>query len=384
MQMLQVTTIKLRHIDRFVDRHGRTRYYFRRGRGARIPLTSQPGTPEFMAAYQRALVGLPPEPARRMRGEPGTFDRLVQDYFGAPEFLSLAPSTQKTYRSVIERLIEVENIGHRLVREMTREHVRRIVSKRSETPGAANSVLQKLKVLIHFAIDNGWRRDDPKKFAKGEFHTWSEEEIAQFEARWAIGTTERLAFALLLYAGQRRSDVVGMSWTDVEEDTIQVVPLKTKRSTGRKLAIPIHPDLAIVLAVCERRSERILVTAYGKPFTGNGFGNFMADKIEAAGLPERCVTHGLREAAARRLAEAGCSANEIAAITGHATLAEVSRYTKAAEQRRLAKAAIRRLASAQKHADSQTASKGLGIMADKPSQPRGDREGWWSRGESNP
>ena len=383
-----MTTIRLKHIDRFVDRHGTTRYYFRRGRGARIPLVSQPGTPEFMAAYHRALEGLLPVPGRRMRGEPGTFDRLAQDYFGAPEFLSLAPSTQKTYRSVIERLIEVENIGHRLVREMTREHVRRIVSRRSETPGAANSVLQKLKVLIHFAIDNGWRRDDPtlrvKQFAKGEFHTWSEEEITQFEARWPIGTTERLAFALLLYAGQRRSDVVEMSWTDVEEDTIQVVPLKTKRSTGRKLAIPIHPDLAIVLAACERRSERILVTAYNKSFTGNGFGNFMADKIEAAGLPERCVTHGLRKAAARRLAEAGCSANEIAAITGHATLAEVSRYTKAAEQRRLAKAAIRRLASAQSHTESQTASKGLGIMANKPAQSGGERERWWSRGESNP
>jgi integrase len=48
------------------------------------------------------------------------------------------------------------------------------------------------------------------------------------------------------------------------------------------------------------------------------------------------VTHGIRKAAARRLAKAGCSANEIAAITGHASLEEVARYTKAAEQKRLA------------------------------------------------
>jgi hypothetical protein len=72
-------------------------------------------------------------------------------------------------------------------------------------------------------------------------------------------------------------------------------------------------------------------------------GRFMAEKIAAAGLPKRCVTHGLRKAAARCLAESGCSANEIAAITGHATLVEVSRYTKAAEQKRLARAAIERL-----------------------------------------
>ena len=75
---------------------------------------------------------------------------------------------------------------------------------------------------MHFAIDNGWRDDDPtlrmQKFAKGEFHTWTEEEIAQFEMRWPIGTTERLAFSLLLYTGQRRSDVVAnVRGTDVKD-----------------------------------------------------------------------------------------------------------------------------------------------------------------------
>ena len=171
-----------------------------------------------------------------MRGDPGTFDRLVQEYFSSMEFKGLAPSTQKTYRSVIERLLIDENIGHRLVREMRREHVRALVARKAETPGAANSLLQKIKVLIHFAIDNGWRSDDPtlriKKFAKGEFHTWTEDQITAFEVKWAVGTTARLAFALLLYTGQRRSDVVTMSWSDVKDGAIGVMPLKTKRTTG--------------------------------------------------------------------------------------------------------------------------------------------------------
>jgi integrase len=66
------------------------------------------------------------------------------------------------------------------------------------------------------------------------------------------------------------------------------------------------------------------------------------DTIQAAGLPPRCVPHGLRKVAARRLAEPGCSASEIMAITGHKTLAEVERYTRAAEQERLARQAIKR------------------------------------------
>jgi integrase len=385
-----VTVIKLKFIDRFVDRHGRERFYFRRDRGPRIPLEGRPGSPEFMASYERAVIGEMPERGPKLRGAPGTFDRLTQDYFTAPEFLRLAPSSKKSYRSVIERLIEDEGIGHRLVREMNREHVRRIISKRVETPGAANSVLQKLKVLIHFAIDNNWRKDDPtlriKKYAKGEFHTWTEDEIAQFERRWAAGTTERLAFALLLYTGQRRSDVVTMSWADVNDGTISVVPLKTKRTSGVKLWIPIHPALQEVLdAAGPKEGETILKTAFGAPFTSNGFGSgFMAVKIDKAGLPKRCVTHGLRKAAARRLAEAGCTANEIASITGHATLQEVSRYTKAAEQRTLAQSAMRRLSVPKPKVDSQTVPKGLGITPKNINVSKGLEEGWWSRGESNP
>ena len=108
----------------------------------------------------------------------------------------------------------------------------------SATPGAANDVLKKLKILLHFAIDNGWRKDDPtlriKGYAEGEFHTWTDEEIAQFEAHWAIGTRERTAFALLLFTGQRASDVKGMRWDDVQQSAIHVVQGKT----GAKLWIP--------------------------------------------------------------------------------------------------------------------------------------------------
>src|SRR5262245_47152071 len=74
-----------------------------------------------------------------------------------------------------------------------------------------------------------------------------------------------------------------------------------------------------------------------KPFTAAGFGNWFRDRCDEAGLPNHCAAHGLRKAACRRLAEAGCSANIIAAISGHTTLREVERYSKAADQERLAR-----------------------------------------------
>jgi hypothetical protein len=77
--------------------------------------------------------------------------------------------TQHVYRLVIERLLRDENIGHRLVNQMTRKHIVQMIGKRAATPGAANDVLKKLKILIHFAVDNGWRREDPTVRLKG-FH----------------------------------------------------------------------------------------------------------------------------------------------------------------------------------------------------------------------
>ena len=375
--------VRLKFVDRFVDRHGRERHYFRKGRGARIVLPGQPGSEAFMLAYHAALAGQAVSNQAAQGAEAGTFDRLVKDYFQSPDYLRLGWSTQKAYRSVIERMVRDENIGHRLVKEMTRGHVQKIVAKRATTPGAANDVLKKLKILLHFAIDNGWRKDDPtlriKRFAEGEFHTWTDEEIARFERSWPVGTRERSAFALFLYTGQRASDVAKMSSADVAEDGIWVVQLKTKA----KLLIPVHPALQEALAAFPVTEGMLLKTGYEEPFTSKGLSNFMADKIDAAELPDRCVTHGLRKAAARRLAEAGCSANEIASITGHVTLEEVARYTKAAEQRKLARAAIARLPGSGDGTKFPNLSERFGKNKKKDNEFNAVLREWRPVGESN-
>jgi integrase len=276
-----------------------------------------------MAAYQAAVDSAPVEGRtipKRLRGAPGTFDDLVQRYLESSDYARLQASTRHAYKLVIERLVRDENIGHRLVRQMTREHVSKIAAKRAATPGAANDVLKKLRILLRFAIDNGWRRDDPtlriKYFPEGEFHTWTDEEIPAYEARWSIGTRERTAFALFLYTGQRLGDVRRMSWRDLEGPGIQVTQNKTKS----RLWIPLHPELAAILEQWPRNHVVMLTTAFGRQFTVKGLGKWMADRIKMAGLPDRCVTHGLRKAAARRLADAGCTVHQIMAITGHQSL----------------------------------------------------------------
>jgi len=331
--------IQLKYIHAFRDRFGRMRYYFRR-LGKRTPLPGLPGSDEFMQAYS-ALLSRPSKtvPQRPVPGAK-TFAALAVRYYGSPQYLALSSTSRKNYRRVIDSFLEKH--GHRRVDQMSREHVDLLIGKLANTPGAGIVLLKRLRTLVRYAIALGWTDRDPTAGVKGykskEIHTWTESEIEMFQAYWPEGTRERLAFALLLYTGQRGSDVYRMMWADVVQGTIRVAQQKT----AAKLTIPIHDTLARILKLTEHGTSTILVTAYGRPFSVKGLGNLVSGAIREAGLPGRCKPHGLRKAAARRLAEAGCSANEIAAITGHKTLAEVERYTRAADQVRLAQQAIRR------------------------------------------
>ena len=153
-------------------------------------------------------------------------------------------------------------------------------------------------------------RDIKQRSIKGDgFHTWTDDEIAQFEAHHPIGTKPRLALALLLYTAQRRSDVVRMGRQHIKDGVLTV----KQQKTGVTLAIPVHPELQAVLDATPSEHLTFLVTATGKPYGGNAFSEQFRNWCDAAGLPKRCKPHGLRKAACRRLAEAGCSANEIMA-----------------------------------------------------------------------
>lgn len=343
-----MAVVRLKHVESWKDRHGHVRHYFRRGKGKRIALPGDPCSPEFMEAYHRACQIAKEKP--KLGYDPRSFHALIAQYFQSPNFLRLKKTSAGPTRSVMEAFAAEH--GKRQVEQMTREHVEMIVGKKAATPAAANTLLKRIRTLINYSIALGWRTTDPTrgipKFREGEFHTWTDAELAQFEAHWPIGTIERTAFSLAVNTGQRRADLSRMTWADIEDGMIRVVQGKT----GTDLIIPMHPDLKAILAIWPRRGDAILSSARRKPYTVESFGNLMASAIGEAGLPVRCVLHGLRKAAARRLAEVGCTASQIAAITGHKSLSEIERYTRKAEQRRLAVAAIDKL-SAQGFGDSE-------------------------------
>ena len=103
----------------------------------------------------------------------------------------------------------------------------------------------------------------------------------------------------------------------------------------------MHTALAATIADTPIAGQMtFLVSSTGAAFSSAGFGNIFRDWCDEADMPKRCSSHGLRKAACRRLAEAGCSEHEIASISGHENLAEVRRYTRAASRAKMAKSAM--------------------------------------------
>ncbi len=341
-----MVTFKLRFVQAFLDRHGRRmRYYYRRGNGRRIALPGSPGDPEFMAAYHEAdskfskSNNLP-----EIRPASGSFNSLILDYYGSSDFVSLSPASQKNYRRLLDRWREKH--GTKPVKDLERRHVVAHLTERFRLAGpeGSNGLRKVLKIICRFALDNNWRTDDPtfkirKYKSPGDgFEPWSDDDIAAFLKHWGPATRERVALCLLYYLGQRRGDVVRLGRQHRNGDTIRFKQSKT----GTELTIKIHPDLHAVLTELPNDNLTFLTTAFGKPFSAAGFGNWFRQACDSAGLQKRSA-HGLRKAAARRLAEVGCTTKQIAAITGHKTLSEVQRYTASADQERMAREAISKL-----------------------------------------
>jgi integrase len=127
-----------------------------------------------------------------------------------------------------------------------------------------------------------------------------------------------------------------MNRSDVVAGELHVIQTKT----GTELHLPFAAEIQMALSAYPARGLTLIGREDGKPMTRDALTQFMADAITKAGLPAKCVSHGLRKAAMRRLAEAGKTVSQIAAVSGHKSLKEVQRYTAAADQRRMAQDAI--------------------------------------------
>lgn len=344
------------------DRHGNRRLYVRKN-GRKVRIREKPGTEAFAQAYADALHAIEHTDGKDhtiIKGAPaGTLGWLAACYFASTEFRGIDATSQRTRRLIIEDCLRERRkpTSADIMRDcpislLSAAHIKMLRDRKIETPGAANNRRKYLSAMFGWAVDSGLMRSNPARevrrvrYATAGFHTWTVDEVRQFEARHPIGTKARLSLALLLLLGVRRGDVVTLGRQHVKAGWLRMVPRKTRHKRRELSEKPILPILGDIIAQSQTGALTFLETAYGKPFTAAGFGGWFRARCDEAGLPE-CSAHGLRKAGATIAAENGATDRQLMALYDWTSEKQANVYTASANRKRLAGDAARLIAGDQ-------------------------------------
>lgn len=274
--------------------------------------------------------------------EPNTIGALLLAYEGSPEWDALAKSTKAARRIYLRELHPLKHYAATgLNRKIVLNFRDQIAKYRGK--GAADVFTHSVRALLSWAVEREWIAHNPvtrvRNLSTGTLPTWTEA-----EARLAMRDLPepwRRAVVLAYHTGQRLTDLTRMNWSAYDGAVIRLVQQKTKIALVIPAALELQAEL--VAWARDRSTTTILAGPTGKPWLAQTLSSYLSRELDRIGIARRLTIHGLRKLAATRLAEAGCSAHEIAAITGHKTLAMVQSYTRAADQERMAVAAVIRL-----------------------------------------
>jgi integrase len=336
-----------------VDRHGNIRVYYRAKGKRKVRLRNSPWTPEFMAEYESAKTLISPTPPHVSTLKPETWRWLCARYFSeCIEYKRLDSRTQRVRRLILENTFDepISPGSSKYFRDfplsqLSAEAVEVLRDRKVHTPESANGRVKAMRQVFVFAIRKKLIASNPARdvsyFRTGSdgFHTWTPEEVRQFEQCHPIGTKARLALSLLLYTGQRRSDVIRFGRQHLKAGKLFFTQYKGRNRKPKRLALPMLPALQEIIKSSPCGDLTFLVNDWNRPFTDAGFGNKFRDWCNQAGL-YHCSAHGLRKTGATMAANNGATPHQLMAIFGWDTLKEPARYTREADQQRLAESGM--------------------------------------------
>lgn len=355
-----MASIEFKYLMKDEDRYGRVRWYVRVN-GRKIRIREDPGTEAFVAAYRAAIAELTSASAapQAQSIRQGSLEWLGREYFASGLFRQLDARSQRLRQNILQSCFDEPlkpgasaRMGDCPLSAFGSRHIEALRDRKLDKKGAANNRLKYLSAMFSWAIKTrrlGATAENPVSsvealtYASDGFHAWTDEERAQFEKHWSLGTKPRLAYALLYYTGARRGDVVTLGRQHVRNGVLAFVPAKTRKRRSDPVFAEITGPLRAAIEAGPAGGMTYLLTEYGKPFTAAGFGNWFRDRCNEAGLPH-CSAHGLRGAGATTAAEGGASERQLMALYGWSTLGQASTYVRRANSRRMAATAARLIA----------------------------------------
>jgi integrase len=309
-----------------------------------VRIRAEFGTPDFDAEYHAALICAP---LRRAAPSQSSFAWLLARYRETTAWRDLSASTRRRRDNIFVSIIETA--GHEPYARITSATMLAGRERRSKTPHQARHFLDAMRGLFRWAHGAGFVKTDPTAGVtnparkKGEgFMPWTEEDTAAYEARWPIGTRQRVWLDVLLYTGLRRGDAVRLGRQHVRDG---VATVKTEKSGFTlEVVLPLLSVLQRTLETGPCGDLTFICGGNGRPLTKESFGNEFKAACKAAGVPGSA--HGVRKIAATRAADNGATEAQLMAIFGWTDPKMAAHYTRTANRRRRAAEAIGKLNAA--------------------------------------
>ena len=274
----------------------------------------------------------------------GSMADLIELYKSSPEWKRLASRTRCQYG----RYLDWWGIdyGDLAVSEIDREFILEARDALSLKPRTADFTIQVLSRLLSFAVDRprrfGLQFNPASRIGKLAdpigYKPWHDNLLmtargkAADELRWVIDIAR--------FTGLRGSDLVLLTWGQWNGRGFEIPAIE---KSGEPLWVPAGPELRAVIAEIPKRAMVVLTTKTGRAWKLAHLRHRIAALVSTCGF-EGYSLHGLRKLAGKTLAENGATTKQIKAILGHKSDQMAELYTRAAEQRRLAEAGIRKIA----------------------------------------
>jgi integrase len=331
------------HLHRQISRHGKPCWYVRIGKGPRTRLRAAYGSPEFQAEYEAAVRGeRPTKPGAR--AVPYTLRWLWESYQQTEPWLRLSPNT-RYMRERIMRPVLADN-GDLPFADLTKAHILAGVDRRAKTPAMAGSFLKTIRGMLKWAADREIIASDPSATMKAPrprknagIPAWTREDVAIYQARWPLGTRQRVWLDVALYTGLRRGDLYRVGKQHARNG---IISLRTQKGDETiEVTLPILPVLQRTLDAGPVGDLAWCCGSRGEPFKVASMGRAFAEAAQMAGIKKS--VHGVRKIAAIIAADNGATTHELMAIFGWLSVRMAELYTREAERRRLASRAMTRL-----------------------------------------
>jgi hypothetical protein len=342
---------RLPYVTAYKDRHGRLRWRYRR-KGVTVALPGSPGEDAFQRAYMAALEGRPLRAAvvrHPNHALPETLKAAWRHYATQDgDFKRLRESSQDQYIARAERLLTLRvspddtlTWGDVPLADLKRRHVKALLAQMGDRQHAAYDALVILRKIVQTGMDLEWIEIDPTHMLRYRpqsdgYRAWTDEERGKFEGRHPLGTLPRTVYAMALFTGQRRADLVRMTWADLKGDRLAL----TQEKTGKRLVLPVLPVLREALDAVQDRSGSSIIGISADTLT-----NYWPRWTTAAGIGRGATLHGLRKTLGKLLAETGATTRELMGVLGHDAIAHAELYSREADQQAMAKTGLEKAES---------------------------------------